>query len=497
MALIENEEKDTKATNASIEAAKANVDPTRILQGQIIVQEGQVIDREVYHHLEISGLLTDDATKKPLIGLALLIFLQLMLFYTVFIKEKSKSVVVKVRDLIITMMVYLFAVVLMELLDLIDGEFDVIIGFLFPAAIAPLLIRILVNERMAILVTVTLGLSAGIVFQEGYSTFMQIEIALYMIISGLSCILFVRKIDNRSKILQISFQVACINLLFIASYLFLTQSNYTLNELLFYFIAAIVSAITSGALTIGILPFIESGFGIISSFRLIELSNPNHPLLKRILMQAPGTYHHSLMVANLAEAACESVGANGLLARVGCYYHDIGKTRRPGFFVENQTNGFNPHDQLSPEASSDIIIAHVVDGVKILEKHKMPKEIIDIAGQHHGTSLVKFFYFKAKQIDPNVSEDKFRYSGPKPQTKENAIICVADSVEAAVRSMKEPNAKKIKDLIHAITQDKLMDGQFDECDLSIKELITIERVFCETLNGTFHSRIEYPKQEKA
>ncbi|MCA9725368.1 MAG: HDIG domain-containing protein, partial [Kurthia sp.] len=235
----------------------------------------------------------------------------------------------------------------------------------------------------------------------------------------------------------------------------------------------------------------------ISSFRLIELSNPNHPLLKKILMEAPGTYHHSLMVANLAEAACEAIGANGLLARVGCYYHDIGKTRRPGFFVENQMNGLNPHDQLPPDASSDIIIAHVEDGVEILEKHKMPREIIDIAQQHHGTTLVKFFYYKAKELDDQVEEEQFRYSGPKPQSKENAIICIADSVEAAVRSMKEPSAEKIRDLVHAIAQDKLMDGQLDECDLSIKELKIIEKVFCETLNGTFHSRIEYPKQDKA
>ncbi|MBQ0139940.1 MAG: HD family phosphohydrolase [Kurthia sp.] len=492
-ALVVNESKDAKATEESIEQAKANVDPTRILQGQIIVQEGQVIDRDVYHQLELSGLLSEDVSKKPLLGLALLIILQLVLFFSVFYANKTKSDSVKIRDLMITMLVYLLSMVLMELLDLVDGEFDIIIGFLFPTAIAPLLIRILVNERMAILITVALGLSAGIVFQEGYSTVMQMEIALYLIISGLACVLFMRKMISRTKILTVSLQVAAVNMLFISSYLLLTQSNYKFEELLFYLLAAVVSAVVSGALAMGLLPFIESAFGIISSYRLIELSNPNHPLLKKILMEAPGTYHHSLMVANLADAACEAVGANGLLARVGCYYHDIGKTRRPGFFVENQMNGFNPHDQLPPEASSDIIIAHVIDGVKILQKHKMPKEIIDIAAQHHGTSLVKFFYFKAKELDPDVSEEKYRYSGPKPQTKENAIISIADSVEAAVRSMKEPNAEKIKSLIHAITQDKLMDEQFDECDLSIKELKTIEKVFGETLNGTFHSRIEYPK----
>lgn len=496
-ALVVNEIKDEKATELRMEQASASIDPTRILQGQIIVQEGQVIDREIYHQLELTGLLSENASKKPMAGLMLLILLQMIFFYALFTSNKSKTVFVKTRDLFITMLIYLSTIGLMELLNLIDGEFDVIIGFLFPAAIAPLLIRILVSERSALFMTVMLGISAGVIFQEGYSTVLQMEVALYMIISGMSCVLFTHHIDSRLKILRTSFQVGFINLIFIAFYLLLTQSNYTWNELLFYVIAAFVSAIVSGALTIGVLPFIESGFGIISSFRLIELSNPNHPLLKKILMEAPGTYHHSLMVANLADAACEAVGANGLLARVGCYYHDIGKTRRPGFFVENQTTGFNPHDELPPEASKDIIIAHVEDGVKILEKYKMPKEIIDIAAQHHGTTLVKFFYFKAKKIDPDLDESKYRYTGPKPQTKENAIICVADSVEAAVRSMKDPSAEKIKSLVHAIAQDKLMDGQFDESDLSIKELRTIEKVFCDTLNGTFHSRIEYPKQENA
>lgn len=496
-ALIVNETKDEKATKERVDLARASVDPTKILQGQIIVQEGQVIDRNIYRQLQLTGLLSDDVSIKPKLALVVLIFMQMLFFYASFSASKRKSLVEKTRDVFITSLTYILSIVLMQLLNLIDGEFDVIVGFLFPAAVAPLLLRILVSERAAILSTIMLGLSAGVIFQEGYSTIIQMEVALYMIVSGLASVVFTRRIENRSKVLTASFQVAGINILFIGFYLLLTQSTYTWNELLFYLIAAIISALLSGALTIGSLPFIESGFGMISSFRLIELSNPNHPLLKKILMEAPGTYHHSLMVANLAEAACEAIGANGLLARVGCYYHDIGKTRRPGFFVENQMNGFNPHDQLPPDASSDIIIAHVEDGVKILEKHKMPREIIDVAQQHHGTTLVKFFYYKAKELDEQVEEAQFRYGGPKPQTKENAIICIADSVEAAVRSMKEPSAEKIRDLVHAIAQDKLMDGQLDECDLSIKELKTIEKVFCETLNGTFHSRIEYPKQDKA
>ena len=226
--------------------------------------------------------------------------------------------------------------------------------------------------------------------------------------------------------------------------------------------------------------------------KLVELSNPNHPLLKKILMETPGTYHHSVMVANLADAACESVGANGLLARVGSYYHDIGKTVRPNYFIENQHSGVNPHDSLTPEESKSIIIAHATDGARILREYKMPKEIVDIAEQHHGTSFLQFFYHKAKEQNPDVTEDEFRYPGPKPQTKEIAIIMIADSTEAAVRSMKEPTPEKIAKLVHSIIQGKLNDGQFDACSISVRELKKVEAVICETLNGMFHNRIEYP-----
>ena len=182
-----------------------------------------------------------------------------------------------------------------------------------------------------------------------------------------------------------------------------------------------------------------------------------------------------------------------LLARVGCYYHDIGKTVRPGYFIENQHSDKNPHDLLPPEKSREIIIAHAEDGAKLLEKYKMPPEIVAIAKQHHGTSLLKYFVFKARELGDDVNEGAYRYPGPKPQTKEVAIISIADSVEAAVRSMKEPTSEKIASLVRSIVSDKLNDGQFDECDLSMKELKQVERAICETLNGIFHNRIEYPE----
>lgn len=199
------------------------------------------------------------------------------------------------------------------------------------------------------------------------------------------------------------------------------------------------------------------------------------------------------MVANLAEAACESIGANGLLARVGCYYHDVGKSKRPHFFIENQLNMGNPHDRVSPETSRDVIISHASDGAEMLRKHKLPKEIVDIAEQHHGTTLLKFFYYKAKEQGKDVKEEDYRYPGPKPQSREAAIISIADSVEAAVRSKKSPTQAEIQQLVHSIVQDRLQDGQFNECDISLKQLETVKRTLCETLNGIFHPRIEYPE----
>ncbi|WP_265181966.1 HD family phosphohydrolase [Geomicrobium sp. JCM 19055] len=259
---------------------------------------------------------------------------------------------------------------------------------------------------------------------------------------------------------------------------------------------AVLSGFLSAILSLGLLPFFETGFNILSKTKLIELTNANQPLLRKILLEAPGTYHHSVMVANLSEAASEAIGANGLLARVGAYYHDLGKTKNPMYFIENQMQIENPHDRLPPERSKQIIIDHPYDGAAILEKHNFPKEIVDIAKEHHGTTLLKFFYYKAKEQGKEPVESEYRYPGPRAQFKESAIIGIADSVEAAVRSMPNPTEEKIRNLVDAIIRDRLVDQQFNECDITLKELATVADSMCETLKGTFHSRIEYPDDEQ-
>ena len=490
--IVENNILDEDKTKERIEQARAEVEPKKILQGQIIVREGEAVNVEMIRQLGLLGMLDQKESKKPLFGLALFITLQMAFLY-IYFNRSTVSVVQKRKHLFITTIVYILSIIVMLILNVVEGNFDVLIAFLFPTAMSTMLVRILADEKAASIVTILTASSAGVIFQQSYASILQMDIAMYILFGGFGALYFMRSMDKRKHLLHSVAVITIINALFISFYLLLSQASISLVEGAFYFIAAIISGLLSGALTMGLLPFFESAFGILSTMRLIELSNPNHPLLKKILIETPGTYHHSVMVANLAEASCEAIGADGLLARVASYYHDVGKTKRPYMFIENQMSGVNPHDSLEPEQSAQIILAHTVDGAELLKQYNMPQEIINIALQHHGTSTLKYFLFKAKEQGKDLDESIFRYVGPKPQTKEAAIISVADSVEAAVRSMKEPTSEKIQQLIQSVIQNRLQDGQFDECDISIKELKKIEVALCETLNGIFHSRIEYPK----
>lgn len=361
-------------------------------------------------------------------------------------------------------------------------------------AVGGILLRVLMNEKIAIISSIIFAICGSIIFNGELTTAFNMNIGIYFLISNITAILFLMDKQRKARVLQAGLVVALMNVIVSLSIIFIKNGQLDTMELGYYSLMAMASGIISSVLAIGLLPFFESGFGILSTMKLIELSSPNHPLLRKILTETPGTYHHSVMVANLSEAACETIGANGLLARVGAYYHDIGKTKRPQYFIENQMNIRNPHDTLSPKVSKNIITSHTTDGAAILRKHKLPKEIVDIAEQHHGTSLLKFFYHKAlEQTEEEIKEEDYRYEGPKPQTKEAAVICIADSVEAAVRSMPNPTPEKIEKLVRSIINDRVEDEQFIECDITLKELELIRQALCETLNGIFHSRIEYPE----
>lgn len=490
-AIVETETYNEDMTNARRQQAKNLVEETRILQGQIIVQEGERVTRDIYRQLDLLGLLSDESNNRLRIGLSVITLLQMGVLFMLF-SQWSAPNARKQNAITMVFFVYALGLILLKILSVVADEFTMHIAFLFPTAMIAMLLRLLINEKVAFIVSVLMATTAGVMLNAQYGSVMNVEVVLYILFGSIVALLFLRTGEKTSHVLKACALVSVINAVYIFFFIVMTQTTYQMDELLFYAVAAIVSGVLSGMLTLGLLPFFESAFGILSTMRLIELSNPNHPLLKKILTETPGTYHHSVMVANLAETACEAIGADGLLARVGCYYHDIGKTKRPAYFIENQI-GKNPHDHLPPDESARIIIEHTTYGAQLLAEHKMPQEIIDIALQHHGTSELKFFVYKAKEMGIDVEEANYRYPGPKPQTKEAAIISVADSVEAAVRSMKDPTPDKIRALIQSITKDRLLDHQFDECDISLKELKMMEEAFCETLNGIFHSRIEYPK----
>lgn len=493
-AVVQNEFYDPEATEDLRQQAMDAVEPVRILEGQIIVDEGQLISRDIYKKLQLVGLLESEHSYMPFIGLAMIIGLILFALYFIFNEMDNRDK--KQKYLLIFSLIFITSVLLMKLISVFE-EFEYSdMGYIFPAAMGAMLIKILINERLALFQMVVLAICGTIIFNEGITGTLNVTAGIYILASGIAAILFLQKQNQRSKILQAGLFVSVVNLLVIVSMLFMRNTQYSGLEYGFYILAAFISGITSAVLTIGLLPFFEAGFGILSALRLIELSNPNHPLLRKILTEAPGTYHHSVMVANLSEAACEAIGANGLLARVGCYYHDIGKTKRPQFFIENQINMDNPHDKLPALTSKNIIIAHAADGADMLRKYRMPREIIDIAEQHHGTTLLKFFYHKEKQMGHDVKEEDFRYPGPKAQTKESAVIGIADSVEAAVRSLAHPTHDQIESLVRNIIADRLQDGQLSECDITLKELDTVADTLCETLKGIFHSRIEYPEMNK-
>ncbi|MBM7660795.1 putative nucleotidyltransferase with HDIG domain [Bacillus mesophilus] len=492
-AIVPNVVFDKEATNAKRQAAAESIEPDYILQGQIIVREGELIDEAVYRQLNLAGFLDNKDTSQPFLGLVLLILLFVSAVYFYFRDGKKEEL----KYTTIYILICSITIILMKIISLFQQINFSEIGYVVPVAMGAILIKLLINERLAMLASIILAISGSIIFNGGISSAFNFSIGIYFLISCIASIIFLGKHNQRAKILQTGLFVGIINFIVLSALVMLKNGHIVSFESTPYFIMSLLSGIVAAVLAIGLLPFFEAGFGILSTMRLIELSNPNHPLLRKILTETPGTYHHSVMVANLSEAACEAIGANGLLARVGSYYHDIGKTKRPQFFIENQMNRENPHDKISAQLSKTIITSHATDGAELLRLHKMPKEIVDIAEQHHGTTLLKYFYHKATQnSEKEVLEAEFRYAGPKAQTKEIAIIGIADSVEAAVRSMNNPSPHKIEGIINSIIKDRLQDGQLDECDITMKELDSIAKSFFETMQGIFHSRIEYPEVTK-
>ncbi|BER92206.1 HD family phosphohydrolase [Atrimonas thermophila] len=297
---------------------------------------------------------------------------------------------------------------------------------------------------------------------------------------------------SRRDLIRTGFLMAFINVLLVALFAYYEEKQMLI--LLENTLFGLISGIGSSVLALGAVAFLESTFHVASDFLLLELVNPTHPLLRRLMIEAPGTYNHSIMVANLAEAAAEEIGADPLLARAGAYYHDIGKLKRPYFFIENQMGGRNIHNRLNPNLSALAIQNHVKDGVEVAREYHLPPEIIEIIRRHHGRTLMRYFYEKAlRERNDTVMEEEFRYPGPLPRTPEEVLVFLADSVEAAVRGIRNPTPSKIETAVENILQNYLKDGQLDEADLTLKDLRKIVRTFVLVLIGTFHTRLPYLK----
>ena len=359
-----------------------------------------------------------------------------------------------------------------------------------PTAAGALIVVLLTNVPLTVFFALTFAVLVGLMTGEGL-------MVIYTLAGSLAAIYALDQYRERSAVTRAGLVIGLVNVAIALGYqLFSMETGFDWLLFALRSAAGLVSGMLAAMLASLLLPILESLFRITTDVRLLELSNLNNPVLRRLALEAPGTYHHSITVGTLAEAGAEAIGANNLLVRVGAYYHDIGKLKAPEYYVENQIYSGNKHDNLTPSMSSLILGSHVKDGLAMADEIKLLPKVRDLIPQHHGTRVMKYFYEKAKEAargkGMEVSESEFRYPGPKPQSREAAILMLADQVEAASRTLEDPGPGQIRSMIHRLTQATVEDGQFDECDVTIKELGRIGGAFERVLMGMYHHRVEYP-----
>ena len=385
-------------------------------------------------------------------------------------------------------------------LQVITGD-GAVAPYLVPTFAVGLLLSVLLDSGVASVVTAMVAVMAGVITGS-------MELAAYTFLGGLVGTIVIGRGERLSQFVQAGAVIAAANVAVVTAFTIIMGGR-DLEVYLQLLAASAISAFGAAIAAAGTFAVLGSLFGITTSYQLLELANPTQPLLRRLLLEAPGTYHHSLMVGNLAEQAAEAIGADALVTRVAAYYHDIGKLYDPMVFIENQAGGENIHDELPPEESAAMIVGHVARGIDIAYQYKLPKALIGYIPQHHGTALMGYFYAKARQIAAEaagapltskagkeaadkVDPRRFRHAGPKPQTREAAILMLADSVEASVRSLASHDEPAIRAMVSQIISDRLIDGQFDECDLTLRDLDRIRESFIEQLLAMYHRRIAYP-----
>lgn len=462
-----------------------------VRQGEEIIGDGQVVTEENYEILEQLGLLKTSYRHLTLLGLVAFILLVFVLI-VVYLYRYNREILQDEKKFVLLGLLITVGLLIDKGIMAIrfgsSAEIASMVGFMVPTAAVSMLIAVLLNRKLAVFITAIMSVFVGLMMGS------QLGFAVVSFVGGVVGIFCVSEISQRNDLTRASIYIILANVVSISAVLLVQTNSFRLVG--YGLIVGVINGLLSAILTIGALPFLENAFGITTSLKLLELSNPNQPLLHRLLVEAPGTYHHSMMVANLAEAAADATGADQLLARVGAYYHDIGKLKRPYFFIENNLTAENPHDKLTPTLSTLVITSHVKEGGEMAEEYELPPAVKDIICQHHGTSLVSYFYHKACEAEnqESLNETAFRYEAKKPQTKEAAIVMLADAVEAAVRSMKYSGPGRLEGQVRKIINDKLEDGQLEESELTYKELGLITKTFVKILSGIFHSRIEYPDQ---
>lgn len=480
-------------TQANRVSAADEVVPVMIQKGDVIVAQGHSVTVADISRLKDAGLYSFGLDYRTMMGFLLFIGIAIWMLAIYIEHRPPRRRVDNVMLAVVGIVLLMMAVLIATTKTVIASGGPQSTAFLMPIALGSMLTAVLTDSSLAVVtsfyVSLLFGAALGFDFWFVFVGFASSLVGAYS----------VAQVTHRAIFMRAGFFVAGLNVVAIGTmHMFQGGDGVSLRSLSLHLGLGALNGILSAVLTMGILPFFEMSFGLLTAIHLLELSNPNNMLLRKVLLEAPGTYHHSLIVGNLAEAAAELVGADPLICRVGAYYHDVGKTKRPQFFVENQMTKENPHDKIAPSLSHLIITSHVSDGLVMLEQAGLPKPIRDVCATHHGTTILWYFYNKALEQDTKgtVKVDDYRYPGPKPVTRECAIVMICDAVEAAVRAMARPTPNRVEGVIRKIIRDRLEDGQLDACDLTLQDLDAMVGAFMKTLKGIYHSRIEYPDADK-
>lgn len=474
---IYDEGKTKKAIEEKV--SQINDQYIEIKAGTLVAKKGEILNERRIKILESCGVYSYKKSLGIMMANLAYLFIISTLFYQIVFNRYKKDILRKstYRSTLLIIIVFFLT------FRFINND----LIYLVPADTALFLLVLLTNTKFGLMI-----ISFMLFFLLPI-----IDYDLIFLVMNIASMTFgaylIKKVNTRAGLIAIGIQMAVLKVATFGLLSFFSEVE--------TFGAAlksgeiIVSGLVSGMITIALLPYFEKTFNILTLFKLLELGDLSHPLLKKLSMEAPGTFHHSMMVATLSENAAAAVGANSVFARVAAYYHDIGKCKRPQFYVENQQNGENPHNRVSPFMSNLIITSHTKDGAEMAKQYQIPREIRDIMYEHQGTTFLAYFYNKAKALDPTVTKEEFRYSGPKPRSKESAIIMLADSIEAAVRSLDEKTPRAIEEMLRKIINGKIEDNQLSEADLTFKEIEIIIQTFVKSLISIHHVRIKYPGQK--